>query len=97
MFNAIIEILKNYKPRRFDYKRKKDVLVVNAQNFYDEREMIIEAFKNKLFPFYSGNYYHDLEEEETPKIDNKEIEKGKASVSKLEKKLIDLYKVLDSE
>ena len=55
MFSDTIEILKNYKPRGSDYKTKKDALVINAQNFYDEREMIMEAFKNKTFPFYSGN------------------------------------------
>ena len=95
MFKDMIDILKNYKPRRSDYKIKKDALVINAQNFYDRREMIIEVFKNKLFPLYSGNYCHDLEEEETPKSDNEESEKGKASVSKLEKKPIDLDKVLN--
>ena len=36
---------------------KKGDLVINAQNFYDGREMIVSAFKNKTFPFYSGNYY----------------------------------------
>ena len=25
--------------------------------------MIINAFKNKLFPFYSGNYYEESEKE----------------------------------
>ena len=57
--------------------------------------MIIEVFKSKLFPFYSGNYYHDLEEEQIPKGDNEESEKDKASVSKLQKLAIDSDKILD--
>ena len=32
--------------------------------------MIIEAFKNKLFPFYSRNCSYDLGEEETSESDN---------------------------
>ena len=57
--------------------------------------MIIEVFNSKLFPFYSGNYYHDLEEEQIPKGDNEESEKDKASVSKLQKLAIDSDKILD--
>ena len=57
--------------------------------------MIIEVFKSKLFPFYSGNYYHGLEEEQIPKGDNEESEKDKASVSKLQKLAIDSDKILD--
>ena len=70
IFKDMIKMLKNYRPRTIDNKKKKDALVINAQNFYDGREMIIEAFKNKLFPFYSGNYYHDLGEVETSESDN---------------------------
>ena len=59
--------------------------------------MVIEAFKNKLFhcSFYSGNYYHDLGEEETSESENEESEKDKASVSKLEKLGFDSDKNLD--
>ena len=38
-------------------------LLINAQNFYDGREIIIQVFKNKISLFYSGNYYEELEEE----------------------------------
>ena len=57
--------------------------------------MIVNAFKNKIFPFYSGNYYHDLEEEETSESDNEKNNQDKASVSKLEKLAIDSDKILD--
>ena len=94
----MITILKDYKPKKESNKNKKDVLVINAQNFYDGREMIVSAFKNETFPFYSGNYYYDLEEEETSesedeKSDDEESEKD--SVSKLEKLAIDADKILD--
>ena len=58
--------------------------------------MIVNGFKNKIFPFYSGNCYYDLEEE-TSESDEEESEKDKAFVSKLEKLAIDSDKVLDPE
>ena len=67
--NAKISALSSGELDRY----KKDDLVINAQNFFDGREMIIEALKNKLFPFYSGNYYHDLGEEETSENNNEDI------------------------
>ena len=53
------KILKDYKPKKDDNKKKKKKgdLVINAKNFYDGREMIVSALKNKIFLFYSGNYY----------------------------------------
>ena len=36
---------------------------------HDGREMIVNAFENKVFPFYSGSYYYDLGEEETSESD----------------------------
>ena len=95
-FDDMIKILKDYKPKTESNKNKKDPLVINAQNLCDGIEMIVSAFKNKIFPFYSGSYYYDLKEE-TSESDNQESEKDKASVSKLEKLAIDLDKVLDPE
>ena len=62
-FDNMIKILKDDKPKTDGNKKKKDVLLINAQNFYDGRKMIIEVFKNNFFPFYSGNYYEELQEE----------------------------------
>ena len=76
-FDDMIKMLKDYKPIKPDNKEKKEKLLINVQSFYDGREMIIEAFKNKMFRFYSGNYYHDLAEK-TSKIDDGESEKDKA-------------------
>ena len=62
-FDDMTELLKNYRPRKNSkYYKLKDNFLINAQNFYDGRKMIIDAVKNKLFPLYSGNYY----EEESP-------------------------------
>ena len=63
-FDDMIKILKDYKPKKKSkyYKLKQDLLI-NAKKFYDGREMIVEAFENKIFPFYSGNYYEELDEE----------------------------------
>ena len=44
-------------------KAKNDTLT-SAKNFYDGREMIVNAFKNKLFPLLSGTFYEDFKEEE---------------------------------
>ena len=46
----MIKILKTYNPRDSKFKEKKTNLLINAQNFYDRREMIISALKNKIFP-----------------------------------------------
>ena len=59
----IIEKLKKYKPRTEDNVIDKNNVLKNAKNIYDGREIIINAFKNKLFPFYSGSYYEELEEQ----------------------------------
>ena len=54
----MLEILKIYKPRKNSkYYKLKDDLLINAQNFYDERKIIIEAFKNKIFPLSNPDYY----------------------------------------
>ena len=59
VFGDMIEKLKKYKPRTKDNIKDKNNVLKNTQNLYDGREMIINAFKNKLFPLYSGNYYED--------------------------------------
>ena len=41
------------------YKENKKKLLINAQNFYDGREMIIKAFKNGIFPLVPTGYTSD--------------------------------------
>ena len=59
----MIEVLKKYRPREPKYIEKNNLLF-NAQNFYDGREMIIEAFKNKIFPLSNPDYYPEYVSEE---------------------------------
>ena len=49
-FNVVLTALEKYKPRV--YKNKKLKLLKNVKRFYDGRKMIINAFKNKIFPLY---------------------------------------------
>ena len=68
----MLEKLKKYTPRSaVNIEDKKNVLE-NAQNLYDGREMIVDAFKNKLFPLYSGNYYEEVREESSESKDEDE-------------------------
>ena len=61
----MIDILKKYKPRKDSkyYKLKQDLLI-NAKNLYDRRDMIIKAFKGKIFPLSKPHYYPEYVSEE---------------------------------
>ena len=60
----MFEVLKYYKPRKDSkYYKLKDDLLINAQNFYDGRKMIIEAFKTKIFPLSNPDYYPEYTSE----------------------------------
>ena len=69
VFEEILENLKKYRPRKDSNADDKNKTLTSAQNFYDEREMIINAFKNKLFPLHSGNYYQKFKEESSESED----------------------------
>ena len=56
-FMTIYNALENYGARKPEYVTAKNNLLINAKNFYDGREMIINAFKNKMFPLSPD---HDL-------------------------------------
>ena len=72
VFDPKITEIKKYHSRNTDKIDERKNLLINAQNFYDGREMIIQGFKNEIFPIYSGNDYHDLGEE-TSESDNEDI------------------------
>ena len=56
VFNA----LEKYRPRTFDYVTERKNLLNNAKKFCDRREMIINAFKDKIFPLHAeGGYFED--------------------------------------
>ena len=67
-FNYLLEVLKEYNSRKDSKNKKlKDNLVINPQNFYDGREMIINAFKSKIFPLNNpNNYFKHEDAQETP-------------------------------
>ena len=57
-FDKWYELLKIYKTKKDSkYNKLKDDLLINAQDFNDGRKMIIEAFKNKIFPLSNPDYY----------------------------------------
>ena len=66
--NTVINALKNYKSKKTKYKENKEKLLINAQNFYDGRDMIIKAFKNKIFPKTPTGFEEDVDEDELLKI-----------------------------
>ena len=50
-FNEI-NALEKYRRTEFIYKKEKLKLLDNAKNLYDGREIIINEFKNGIFPLY---------------------------------------------
>ena len=50
-FEGTLTALERYDPRKSDYKTARYSLLLNARNLYDKRKMIIDEFKNKIFPF----------------------------------------------
>ena len=56
--------LDNYGARKPEYVTAKNNLLINAKNFYDEREMIINAFKNKIFSPSPANDFSDANRDE---------------------------------
>ena len=51
-YSISLYALKKYRPRNSDYIKKRKKLLNNAKNLYFGREMIINSFKNKIFPLY---------------------------------------------
>ena len=58
-FNGILGVLDKYAPRKSESLAAKNDILINAKNLFDGREMILNAFKNKIFPF------EEEEEEDT--------------------------------
>ena len=58
-FNDELKKLEKYRPRTTKFKDDKKDFLINAQNFYDGRKMIIKAFKGKTFPLKNPANYPD--------------------------------------
>ena len=88
-FMAIYNALDNYGAKKPKYTTAKNNILINAKNFYDGKEMVINAFKNKIFPLspdddFSGEgrdedesdeeFYNRRELETIPELSNFENE-----------------------
>ena len=50
-FDSLLNQLKAYAPQKSEYVERKENLLINAKNFLMiEAKMVIDAFKNKIFP-----------------------------------------------
>ena len=61
----VLKALERYNPNTPKHKKNRQNLLINAQNFYDGREIIINAFKDEIFPLDNpSNLLHYVSEEE---------------------------------
>ena len=58
-FNAALGVLEDYPSKVPKYKEYKKNLLINAKNFHDGREMIVNSFKIEIFPFVPSDYASD--------------------------------------
>ena len=52
---VVLDTLDKYKLGEPDYETARKNLLIHAKNFYDGREMIINGFRNKIFPLSPEN------------------------------------------
>ena len=55
-FMVVLDALGKYKPRKPDYETARKNLLINAKKNYYGRQMVIDAFKNKIFPLSSKDF-----------------------------------------
>ena len=72
-FDCVYGALEKYKPKKELYIEKRGKLLLNAKKIYKGREMIIDAFKNEIFPMTPTGFSED--DEETPRDEDKEEKK----------------------
>ena len=70
--DAISGALKKYKLKKQKYKENKENLLINAKKIYEGRQMIIDAFKNKIFPIVPTGFSED---KEPPRVEDEEEKK----------------------
>ena len=51
-FANVLDTLERYRPKDPEYIDKRIELLDNAKRFYVGRKIIVDAFKNKIFPLY---------------------------------------------
>ena len=55
-FGYLLDDLKEYEPFNENDIKDKEIFLENIQNFYDRREMVIDAFIDKKIPQADGSY-----------------------------------------
>ena len=65
-FNVVLGVLKDYPAKATKYKEHKKNHLINAKKIYDGREMIVNAFKNGIFPLAPSDYTSDDERDLRP-------------------------------
>ena len=90
-FNVALHVLKKYNPKHDKYVTLKNSLTDDASEFYERRENIIEGFKNKVFPLYYDNRYHEerMNYEEEEKEQEEKQKPTKDDLITLNKHIID--------
>ena len=63
-FDSVVNALEEYSPKNLEYEKEKINLLNNAEKFYDGREMIINVFKNTIFPFQHDESRFEDEDED---------------------------------
>ena len=63
-FNAVLNAFKKNSPKKLEYIYKKRNLLDNVKKFYDGRDMIIDAFKDKIFVLYREGRFEGKDEDE---------------------------------
>ena len=79
--------LKNYKLKKEPYIGKRNKLSINAKNFYDGIEIIIDAFNYEIFPMTPNSFSED----EEPPRDEETLKKIAAVDDILEPGLVKKY------
>ena len=72
-FNAVIGVLNKYILIKPKYDEAKNKFLNHVENFYKEREKIIEGFKSEIFLF---NYDKVVEEQARYEEEEKNIKNG---------------------
>ena len=49
-FNAALNALKKYSPKKLEYIKEKINILDDVKSFYDGRYMIINSFKDEIYP-----------------------------------------------
>ena len=84
---------KKYSPTKFEYIDEKYKLSHIVKRFYNGREMIVEAVKNKIFPLYCKKRFEDNDGDKNVRDENGLIDYKKVNrLISLKKKEIKIRK-----